>query len=384
MKASNRIPSRLLACLMLCAPALAPADDRVALVIGNAHYHHAGVLRNPLNDARALAAKLERELGFRVTLEENLTLAGLRESVQRFGRSADRASVALVYFAGHGLEVDGENYLLPVDVRLQHERDVPLEGLGLNALLAQIEGAREYRLVLIDACRDNPLAARMQRRDGTRSAFRGLARVEPHGRDYIAYATRHGTVALDGDGRHSPFAEALLTHMSEPGLSLERLFGRVSHTVEQRTGGRQLPYLYARPSPEPFYLVPPEAVTVPDRPQPEKPASVDAYAHLAGPSFDCAAARQPVELLLCDDRTLARIDGMMGVLYRQLRQRMSDADRQMLRREQLAWIRARDATCPVTVRDLGPGPARDETVACLQHMTQRRVDQLQAVVERTP
>ncbi len=238
--------------LLLANPAWA---ERVALVFGNSQYAHAPYLNNPRRDAEALARALTG-LGFQVTGPLlNQSKAQMDAALKQFGRQAQGATAAAVYFSGHGVEVRGQNYLLPTDAVLERDRDVSLEAVGLEVVLDQIGGARDYRLVILDACRDNPLANTMRRSDGTRSAFRGLAPVEPSGQTYIAYAARAGQRAQDGPaGAHSPYAAALLKYLPQPGLPLERLFGSVREEVLRTTTRTQEPALYGTFGAAPIYL----------------------------------------------------------------------------------------------------------------------------------
>ena len=243
----------LLAFAMSAFSTLAVAVERVALIIGNAQYQHAPYLSNPMNDAKAVAEQLVK-LGFEVDEPlYNLDRAAMVKALREFGRKARSAKAAVVYYAGHGMEVQGENYLLPVDARLEYQADAPFETLPLSAMLNQIAGAQDYRLVILDACRDNPLANQMRRRDGTRAAYRGLEPVEPTTQTYVAYAAKAGTRARDGSGKHSPFTQALLKHLPQR-LPLERLFGAVREDVLRQTGKAQEPHLYGAFGLKPIYL----------------------------------------------------------------------------------------------------------------------------------
>lgn len=247
-------------CLQLGAGPAA-ADKRVALVIGNSAYLNTRALPNPRNDAEAIA-KLLGANGFAdVTLKADLDYRAMREAVRRLADQASTADVALVYYAGHGLEVAGENYLLPVDARLLRDVDLEYEAVTLASLLAAVDGARKLKLVILDACRNNPLGEKMALRAGrTRSVTRGLARLEATGEVLVAYAAKAGTLAQDGDGRHSPYAEALLTHMATPGLDVLRMFGRVKEAVLEATKRGQEPWIYGSPGGEALALVPAKAV----------------------------------------------------------------------------------------------------------------------------
>ncbi|NNG02995.1 MAG: caspase family protein, partial [Inquilinus sp.] len=243
-------------------PEAAAQDNlkRVALVIGNGTYRNAPALTNPANDVRAMAASL-RDLGFEVEQGLDLDTAGMVGTIRRFGASAEGADVALVFYAGHGIQVDGVNYLLPVDVSLQRERDLSYEGIPLDLLTSEVGQARRLGVVILDACRDNPFATQLAQALGpTRSSVlgRGLARVENVPADtLIAFATSAGAVAEDGQSANSPYTTALLAHMREPGVEIGQYFRRVRDTVLQATNGRQQPYVYGSLSADAFYLNPP-------------------------------------------------------------------------------------------------------------------------------
>lgn len=238
----------------------AMAAERVALVIGNSEYAHAPYLSNPQRDAAAIAKAL-RDLGFSVTGPLfNQSKAEMDTALRQFGRQAQSAMAAVVYFSGHGLELGGQNYLIPKDAVLEREKDVSLEAVALNVVLDQVSGVNGYRLVILDACRDNPLANNMVRTNGAKSAYRGLAPVEPAGQTYVAYAARAGQRSQDGAaGGNSPYAAALLKYLPQPGLPLERLFGAVREEVLRTTTRTQEPALYGAFGSEPIYLAGPGA-----------------------------------------------------------------------------------------------------------------------------
>ena len=235
----------------LCSSAL--AAPRVALVIGNAAYAHASTLANPLNDAADVGAALGR-LGFAVTRIENADQAALRRGLQEFALAASASQVAVVYYAGHGIEVDQRNYLVPVDARLASDQDVEFETVPMELVSRAVARASGLRLVILDACRENPFAVSMQRSGATRSIGRGLARVEPSGETLVAFAAKGGTVALDGSGRNSPYSEAMLRFLEEPGLEVGLMFRKVRDAVVATTGGRQEPFVYGSLSSRGVYL----------------------------------------------------------------------------------------------------------------------------------
>ncbi len=236
------------------------AAERVALVVGNSEYAHAPSLSNPKRDAEAIARTLSG-LGFAVTGPLlNQSKAQMDAALKAFRRRAQGATAAVVYFAGHGVEIGGRNYLLPTDAVLDRESDASLRAVALNVVLDQMSGASNYRLVILDACRDNPMANNMRRSDGTRSASRGLAPIDPSGQTYVAYAARAGQRSQDGAaGGNSPYAAALLKYLPQSGLPLERLFGAVREEVLRTTTRTQEPALYGAFGSEPIYLAGPGA-----------------------------------------------------------------------------------------------------------------------------
>ena len=229
------------------------AAQRVALVIGNAAYVHAPQLANPLNDAADISAALAR-LDFEVTKIEDADYATLRQGLMAFTRQASSAELAVVFYAGHGIEVDQRNFLVPVDARLASDQDVEFETVPLDLVMRSVSRASGLRLVILDACRDNPFAVSMERQGATRAIGRGLARVEPSGDTLVAYASKEGTVASDGSGRNSPFSSALLSHLEEPGLEVGFMFRKVRDAVLSSTGGRQEPFVYGSLSSKGVYL----------------------------------------------------------------------------------------------------------------------------------
>ena len=228
---------------------------RVALVVGNARYAHAGTLANPRNDAQAMAAALRR-LGFSTVVERHdVTHKELQQALRDFGDLAEKAEWAVVFFAGHGIEVNGMTYLIPVDAALQRATHVADETIALTQIQAKVDAAAKLGLVILDSCRNNPFIAKMTRSAGaTRSIGQGLARIEPEGNVLVAYAAKHGTTALDGDGANSPFTKALLASIEEPNLEVNFLFRRVRDEVRTSTKRQQEPFLYGSLGSEPLYF----------------------------------------------------------------------------------------------------------------------------------
>lgn len=228
---------------------------RVALVIANSRYVAASPLANPGNDARLIAAALKKSGFDAVDLKVDLGKVALEEALRSFGNTAEGADVALVYYAGHGIEAGGQNYLIPVDAKLERDRDLDIEGTRLDTALLMSEGAR-MRIVVLDACRNNPFATRMIRTMKTRSIGRGLAAIEPEGETLVVYAAKAGATAADGEGANSPFAVALARRLPEPGLEISLLFRTVRDDVLKATGRTQEPFTYGSLSGNAFYFVP--------------------------------------------------------------------------------------------------------------------------------
>jgi Caspase domain len=232
----------------------AQAERRVALVIGNAAYQNTPALGNPVNDADDMAAALQR-VGFTVQIERDLSKRGMEGALARFARLAEDADTAMFFYAGHGIQYRGTNYLMPVDARMDDEISITYELLRIDDVMFSLERARGVKLLVLDACRNNPLLDRLVRRGTTRDAgaSRGLARVDARGGMVIAYSTQADQVAVDGTGRNSPFTSALVKYIAEPGLEVGSLFRRVAIEVDRATGGRQLPELWVTLRSE-FYL----------------------------------------------------------------------------------------------------------------------------------
>jgi len=237
------------------------AEKRVALIIGNSAYEKAARLPNPANDA-ALIAETFKSAGFdSVELRRDLKVGDMRRALRDFIDKSREADVAVVYYAGHGIEVDGTNYLVPVDAVLERDVDIYDEALSLERVLIAVEPAKQLRLVILDACRDNPFTRSMKRTLASRAIGRGLAKVEPTSPNtLIAYASKAGSTASDGDGKNSPFTTALVKHVTKPGLDLRKAFGYVRDDVLKSTGNRQEPYVYGSLGGDDVPLVPAKPV----------------------------------------------------------------------------------------------------------------------------
>ena len=238
----------------LCSPAF--AEKRVALVIGNSAYQNVSRLLNPANDAAAISATF-KNTGFDVVeLKRDLKANEMRRALRDFSDTVRDADVAIVYYAGHGIEIDGTNYLIPTDATLERDIDAYDEAVSLDRLLAVIEPARKLRLVILDACRDNPFSKSMKRTVAARSIGRGLAKVDPGSPNtLVAFAAKAGSTASDGDGKNSPFTAALVKYLPKPGLDLRKAFGFARDEVLKSTGNRQEPFIYGSLGGEDFALV---------------------------------------------------------------------------------------------------------------------------------
>ena len=425
----------LLAAAIAAGAGQALAEKRVALVIGNSAYQHAAPLKNPRNDANALAQSLIR-LGFEVVKGLDLDKADFERTVRDFSRRLRGADVALLFYAGHGLQVNGVNYLAPIDAVLDEEGDLDFEALTLNTIQRQMERETKVNLVFLDACRDNPLARSLARSMGrTRSAAvgRGLARVETGNvESFIAFATDPGEVASDGDGRNSPFTTALLKHIETPGLDVAVLMRRVRKDVMAETKERQRPWtnsslirefkfnaraIAVEPGPKPPGTPQPNPAdgiatlkkmledlqrqrqpTAPVAPKADpakqaweavkdtesqavlqafvtrfpssvysdfararleelrrkaaRPAPTPAPAPAPTPppvqatprpSFNCAYAKLPVEIAICNSVELADLDVQMSRLFFQRKARLRTAGQRWLKSVQRNWLAQRNA-----------------------------------------
>ncbi len=262
------------ALLLFAQPAL--AEKRVALIIGNSAYQNVPPLANPVNDGTVMAATF-KAAGFDVVdYRHDLTARDTRRALREFADSARDADIAVVYYAGHGMEVEGANYLIPVDARLERDTDVYDETLSLDRILIAIEPARKLRLVILDACRDNPFSKSMQRTLATRGIGRGLAKVEPNSPNtLIAYSAKAGSTAQDGDGKNSPFTVALSHHITTPGLDVRKAFGFVRDDVLKTTGNKQEPFVYGSLGGDDVPLVPGAPRAAPQAAAPAVPNSQD-------------------------------------------------------------------------------------------------------------
>jgi uncharacterized caspase-like protein len=221
------------------------AEKRIAFVVGNSNYQNVVALTNPANDALAITEMFRKAAFDVVESRRDLKNAEMRRALRDFTEKARDADIAVIYYAGHGIEVDGTNYLVPVDAALERDTDAYDEAISLDRILQAIEPAKQLRLVILDACRDNPFAKNMKRTVSSRSLGRGLAGVEPaRPNTLIAFAAKGGSTALDGDTRNSPFTTALLKYLARPGLELGKAFRLVRDDVMNATGNKQEPFVY--------------------------------------------------------------------------------------------------------------------------------------------
>jgi hypothetical protein len=267
------------ATMLAASPAL--CAQKAALVIGNGAYRSVTPLINPANDASDMAASLGH-IGYAVTLVKDGDLQAMNDGLRAFLRDADHADSVVVFYSGHGVQVKGHNYLIPVSARIADELDLDTQAISLDKLLDLVDGAApKVKIVILDSCRDNPLTRTLVRGAGTR----GLARIDLDAASakgtLIAFSTAPGSVAQDGTGRNSPFTQALLAHMETPGLDIRQMFGQVRADVDRQTQGGQTPWVneaiigsfamagtVADPQPVKTIQVVPQAQAEP-QPQPE-------------------------------------------------------------------------------------------------------------------
>jgi hypothetical protein len=231
----------LLMALLLGAPKTWAASDRVALVIGNGAYASANRLPNPPNDAADMARAL-REIGFDVVEGIDLDRRAMEDKIRAFGDRLSTASTALFFYAGHGMQVAGRNYLVPTDAKLEKPGDLSLDTIDVQVVMEQMESRPRVSLIFLDACRDNPFARRLAGASRSTAVGQGLASIQSAVGTMISFATKPEAVALDGTGRNSPFTSALLKHIREPGVDIAVMMRRVRTDVLAATGNQQVPW----------------------------------------------------------------------------------------------------------------------------------------------
>lgn len=225
---------------------------RIALVVGNGSYS-SSPLKNPANDARAMAVSL-RQLGFVVDERTNLNYLELNKSIEAFGRKLKSGGIGLFYYAGHGMQVQGNNYLIPVDAKIDDENEVRFKAVDAGLVLAKMEQARsDVNIVILDACRDNPFSRSF------RSASRGLASMDAPSGTFIAYATAPGKTAADGGGKNGLYTAELIRVLETPGLTLEQVFKRTLKAVREKSGNKQIPWMASNLEGEFFFIPLPAA-----------------------------------------------------------------------------------------------------------------------------
>ena len=246
----------------------AQAEKRVALVIGNGAYRTVARLPNPANDAVAIG-DLFRSAGFDdVRTVTNVGVADMRKELRAFSEKAAGADIAVVFYAGHGMEIGGHNYLIPTDAVLARDLDVEDEAVDLDRVLQLLEPAKRLKLVILDACRENPFAAKIKRTIASRAVGRGLGQPDLQTSDtLVAYAARAGSLAGDGEGDHSPFTTALLHHIATPGLDLRIALGDVHDEVLKTSNREQEPFIYGALGGGTLALVPGKAEPLPADPE---------------------------------------------------------------------------------------------------------------------
>ena len=265
---SRKIILNAVVCLFVSSPAV--AEKRIALVVGNSNYRHVPRLNNPANDARLMADTL-RSLGFALVEGEaqiDLDKTSFDNTVRNFGRQLQGADVGLFYYAGHGLQVRGANYLVPVNANPVREADLDFELEDVGLILRQMEGSgTRLNIVFLDACRNNPFGGR-----GLRAADAGLAQMRAPEGTLISFATQPGSVAQDGRDGHSPFTSALAKTIRKPGLGIFDAINDVGLAVKVTTGGAQQPWFSTSPIGGAFYFAPASTGTSESLPSPSAPA----------------------------------------------------------------------------------------------------------------
>jgi len=241
---------RIEAKIGITRPSRERTGGRIALVVGNSKYEAFDTLANPKRDAAAIADALGKSGFQNVKLLTDVNRESLSAALKSFTEDSKNANWSVVYFAGHGIELDGSNYLVPVDAKFENDADIPKESIALDQILNAVGAADEMRLVILDACRENPFAAEKK----SLSVGRGLARIEPESGTLVAFATKHGHYATDGSGDNSPFTTSLVRRMEAPGLEINQLFRMVHDDVYASTAKKQEPFTYGQLSAQGFYF----------------------------------------------------------------------------------------------------------------------------------
>ena len=327
--------------LLIVSPT-ASAEKRVALVVGNGAYQHAAPLPNPTRDAKAITQMFQTAGFDTVLLRNDVGNLDFKRALRDFFAVAKGADIAVVFFAGHGIQIADQNYLIPVDARLAQDYDATDEAISLERIIEAIEPAARLRLVVLDACRDNPFLVKMQRRGATRQIVsRGLSKVEPMlNNTLIAYAAKAGSTAEDGAGEHSPFTTALIKHIAEPGLDIRLALGRVRDEVLRNTRNDQEPFVYGSLGGGSVSLVPPVAVA-----KPAAPAEVRADYELV----ERINTRKAWELFINQHKSGMYVD-LARERLRMLEREEVAAPLARMQGENSAWDRIKDSEDPAAIR----------------------------------
>lgn len=342
------------------APDAAWAEKRVALIIGNSSYQTVPQLPNPSRDANSVA-KMFRDAGFdSVDVQLNVGNLEFKRAIRKFEAAADQADIAVVFYAGHGLEIAGTNYLIPTDARLASDRDADDEAILLERLVSSADGARRLRLIILDACRDNPFVRTMrrERKTANRAVAAGLGKVEPTSTDtLIAYAAKAGSTADDGDGQHSPFTTAVLKNLPVPGLDVRLAFGRVRDEVLKITANRQEPFVYGSLGGGNIALVAAPAV-LREAPVTDVKADYDLVAKIGSPrAWEVFLATHPTGFY--SDLARAQIENLKAppkiepgkkMILADLPPEPSPSSRESSSKEALEWGKLRDSTDPAALQ----------------------------------
>ena len=327
--------------LSIFSPA-AFAEKRVALVVGNGAYQHAAPLPNPTRDATAIAQMFQTAGFDTVLLRNDVGNLDFKRALRDFFAVARGADIAVVFFAGHGIQIADQNYLIPVDAKLAQDYDATDEAISLDRIIEALEPAARLRLVVLDACRDNPFLVKMQRRGATRQiASRGLSKVEPIlNNTLIAYAAKAGSTAEDGAGEHSPFTMALIKHVAEPGLDIRLALGRVRDEVLRNTRNDQEPFVYGSLGGGSVSLVPPVVVA-----KPATPAEVRADYELV----ERINTRKAWELFISQYKSGMYVD-LARERLRMLEREEVAAPSARMQEENSAWDRVKTSEDPAVIR----------------------------------
>src|SRR5215475_1131326 len=327
--------------LLIFSPA-AFAEKRVALVVGNGAYQHAAPLPNPTRDARAIGQMFQTAGFDTVLLRNDVGNLEFKRALRDFFVVAKGADIAVVFFAGHGIQIADQNFLIPVDAQLAQDYDATDEAISLDRIIEAIEPAARLRLVVLDACRDNPFLVKMQRRGATRHIVsRGLSKVEPIlNNTLIAYAAKAGSTAEDGPGENSPFTMALIKHVAEPGLDIRLALGRVRDEVLRNTRNDQDPFVYGSLGGGSVSLVPPVAM-----PKSAAAAEVRADYELV----ERINTRKAWELFIGQHKSGMYVD-LARERLRILEREEIAAPSARLQEENSAWDRVKDSEDPAAIR----------------------------------